>query len=458
MPTGLPITIEDCQNLAISRKGECLSTTYKNAKTKMRWRCAFGHEFETTWDSVQSGKWCSQCSASRGERLVRIHFEQLFDQPFPKAHPNWLRRSRKGRALELDGYCESLGIAFEHNGQHHYKAARYNGSRVPTNYKRQRLNDSLRRRRCKANDVVLIEVPQVGVYVSHKDLKKFIVDACKEAGRPVPRKNRSKDIDLSEAYGSSELEERLNHLREAAAANGGELLSTVHVSVFEDLQWRCGDCGEVFEMSANNVLHQKSWCTSCSLKKRGLEARHGIDKMQNIAKSRGGKCLSKTYVGVFEKLEWQCEQGHQWETTPHVIIRGHWCHECAEISRRETATNRIIEERKATASELNCEYLGGDDKLDHKAKSRWRCKACSYEFEDTPNQMRTRIRKGIYDFCLYCRTLQLADDLNHKLISDEYKGSFVKLRWQCLDTGEVVERTPATMRQKLKKLSRKANV
>ncbi|MGI9458607.1 MAG: hypothetical protein ACR2NF_01285 [Pirellulales bacterium] len=390
--------------------------------------------------------------------MVRIHFEQLFDQPFPKAHPNWLRRSKKGRALELDGYCESLGIAFEHNGQHHYKAARYNGSRVPTNYKRQRMNDSLRRRRCKANDVVLIEVPQVGVYVSHKDLKKFIIDACKEVGRPVPRKNSSKDIDLSEAYGSSELEERLNHLREAAKANGGELLSTVHVNVFEDLQWRCGDCGDVFEMSANNVLHQKSWCTSCSLKKRGLKRRHGIDKMHDLARSRGGRCLSETYTGVFDKLQWQCEHGHKWETTPQSVIQGKWCHVCAESSRRKTATKRIIAERQATASELNCEYLGGDEQHGHKSKSRWRCKACSYEFEDTPNQMRTRIRKGIYDFCLYCRTLQLADDLNHKLISDKYKGSFVKLRWQCLDTGEVVERTPATMRQKLKKLSRKANV
>ena len=458
MPTGTPITMEDCQKLACSRKGECLSTTYKNAKTKMRWRCAFGHEFETTWDSVHSGGWCSPCSTSRGERLVRIHFEQLFDKPFPKDHPNWLRRSNKRRGLELDGYCESLNIAFEHNGQHHYKAAQYNKSRTLTDYKRQRKNDLFRRRRCKANKVVLIEVPQVGVYVQHKDIKKFIIDACKKAGHPVPRKNQSKEIDLSEAYGSSELEERLDKLREVAKGNGGELLSTVHVSVFENLQWRCGDCGEVFEMSANNVLHQKSWCNTCSRKSGGLKRRIGIDKMQKLASEKGGECLSKKYTGVFEKLRWRCKHGHTWEATAHSINHGRWCHICAEEQRRDTTRNRIIEERKVTASELNCEYVNEDETLGHKAKSRWRCKACSYEFEDTPNQMRTRIRKGNFDFCLYCRTLQLAEDLNHKLISEEYKGSFVKLQWQCLDTGEVVERAPATMRQKLKKLSREVNV
>lgn len=38
--------------------GECLSTAYVNKHTKQRWRCAEGHEWETTPDSVKGGSWC----------------------------------------------------------------------------------------------------------------------------------------------------------------------------------------------------------------------------------------------------------------------------------------------------------------------------------------------------------------------------------------------------------------
>lgn len=53
--------LQDMQELARSRGGECLSTEYKDIKTKMRWRCAFGHEWEATPRLHLASHWCPEC-------------------------------------------------------------------------------------------------------------------------------------------------------------------------------------------------------------------------------------------------------------------------------------------------------------------------------------------------------------------------------------------------------------
>ena len=42
-----------------------------------------------------------------------------------------------------------------------------------------------------------------------------------------------------------------------------------------------------------------------------------IEEMHEIARSRGGTCLSETYVS--SKLRWRCAQGHEWEATPNNV-------------------------------------------------------------------------------------------------------------------------------------------
>jgi hypothetical protein len=54
-------TIEEFKTIARERGGECLSSQYMSAKTKMLWRCEKGHTWLATADSVKRGKWCSVC-------------------------------------------------------------------------------------------------------------------------------------------------------------------------------------------------------------------------------------------------------------------------------------------------------------------------------------------------------------------------------------------------------------
>lgn len=53
--------LQEMHALAKSRGGECLSTEYKDIKTKMKWKCAFGHTWEATPRLHLTGHWCPQC-------------------------------------------------------------------------------------------------------------------------------------------------------------------------------------------------------------------------------------------------------------------------------------------------------------------------------------------------------------------------------------------------------------
>tara|TARA_B110000285_G_C14771087_1_gene444033 strand:- start:290 stop:622 length:333 start_codon:yes stop_codon:yes gene_type:complete len=48
---------------------------------------------------------------------------------------------------------------------------------------------------------------------------------------------------------------------------------------------------------------QKSWCSVCSRNKKG-----SIEEMDQIAKKRKGKCISRKYVNRSTKLELECKK------------------------------------------------------------------------------------------------------------------------------------------------------
>lgn len=54
-------TLEDMQKLAKARGGQCLSTEYVDIKSKLKWKCGFGHEFEAIPRPLLAGHWCPEC-------------------------------------------------------------------------------------------------------------------------------------------------------------------------------------------------------------------------------------------------------------------------------------------------------------------------------------------------------------------------------------------------------------
>ena len=57
--------------------------------------------------------------------------------------------------------------------------------------------------------------------------------------------------------------------------------------------------------------------------------------LTEIAKGKGGKCLSKNYKNARTHLKWRCAEGHEWKATAdYVKNQGYWCGICDRENRR----------------------------------------------------------------------------------------------------------------------------
>ena len=106
-----------------------------------------------------------------------------------------------------------------------------------------------------------------------------------------------------------------------AIQRGGRCLSKRYVNNETHLTWVCAK-GHTWRAKPANV-QTGTWCPFC------VGQHQTIQDMRRLAESRGGKCLSKSYVRQNSKLLWQCKDGHQWKAVPNSIKNGNWCPKCS---------------------------------------------------------------------------------------------------------------------------------
>ncbi|MDD5503661.1 MAG: hypothetical protein PHH26_09460, partial [Candidatus Thermoplasmatota archaeon] len=71
------------------------------------------------------------------------------------------------------------------------------------------------------------------------------------------------------------------------------------------------------------------WCPKCGFKKRADKRRSTIEEMKELAKTKGGTCISTEYINNHTKMKWKCVKNHIWEAQPSSIKSGTWCPICA---------------------------------------------------------------------------------------------------------------------------------
>lgn len=373
------LTIEDMQETARLQGGQCLSEHYSNADQKVHWRCAAGHEWWAVPYHVRAGHWCPICSAGKSERICKNIFEQMFGRAFPKAKPTWLKGA-KGRTMELDGYCEELAIAFEYHGIQHYEAVDF-FHRGEKSLEKRRHDDAHKERICSEHDVYLFVVPHT---VPMADVPNFVFRKAKEMGLSYPMKSPD-EIKVADNV----LPEMIAAMKEMAKKRGGECLSTNYVNNNTKLRWRCGD-GHEWE-AVPGSLQQGSWCPSCAGR---LPAEEAINSLHAIASSKGGACLSDVYVSAKDKLEWRCAKGHQWKAPPDAIRSGRWCPKCANDIRGPKRKGIEVCQQAAIKKGgicLSTTYVSTDKKL------RWQC-AVGHEWQAIPDSV---VRLGTW--CPKCK-------------------------------------------------------
>ena len=170
---------------------------------------------------------------------------------------------------------------------------------------------------------------------------------CRVAKEPNPV---LKDVSARE-------QSMLDRLHGHAAALGGKCLAVGYTNNKTKVPWQCQH-GHTWDARPSDVLRKKSWCPECARNRRRIP----LQRLQDHAKTRGGRCLSTSkYNRSITKVLWQCKLGHNWKATPNrVLSKGTWCPTCSRKGR--TYKRRSLK-----------------DLQEHAASSGGRCLATAYE-------------------------------------------------------------------------------
>ena len=194
----------------------------------------------------------------------------------------------------------------------------------------------------------------------------------------------------------------IDEMQALAAAKGGSCLSRTYIDAHTHLQWQCA-VGHIWQAKPATVTI--SWCPTCGFDRKRL----GIEKMHELARQRGGHCLSEVYKNVATCLTWQCAEGHTWQAKPLHVQRGHWCHAC------------YLDKVRAGISEMQeiAQMRGGlclsDTYINLKSPLNWQCIE-GHIWEAKPEH----IRNG--SWCPECR--RIGRDLKKKLDARRKKKRF----------------------------------
>lgn len=408
---------DDLKVAAASRGGEWLGVTYQGMQIKTLWKCANGHEWKTTPAIIlTAGAWCPQCSTGLGERLVRSAFEQICGVTFPKFRPAWLRND-DGWMMEFDGFNESLGLAFEHQGRQHYELNYFTKS-VSSLAKRIK-DDSRKRRLAKLENVRLVEVPEVGAVLKLVDLEQFIRLAVSTLAPDVAQS--SAHVDYLPAYLANGAGEMLERMKKLAESNGGECIATAYKGSRSHHEFRCA-AGHVWGAASGTIFSGK-WCPFCSAARKASKARLPIEELRAFALSKGGRLISEVYRAQKEKQEWECARGHRWFAKYNSIKAGKWCPTCAKwtlAEMEELAKSRggkvISREYKAVAIHLEWECSKGHRwlaKPNNVLNGNW-CPHCARNRKLDIEDMKT-----------------LAASKGGTCLSKDYINAKTKMDWMC---------------------------
>ena len=183
-----------------------------------------------------------------------------------------------------------------------------------------------------------------------------------------------------------------------------------------------GNLKIMIDIKKRKNIQKGSWSPQCFYDRK----RTALEKMQKIAESKGGKCLSKDYINFRSILEFECEKGHRWEASPDNILRGSWCSEC----RHNKIQKSKIEEMQKLANLKGGKCLS-EKYINCKSKIEWECKE-GHRWEASPDNIQHR------SWCPECKRgkkfeeiQKIAESKGGKCLSKDYINFRSILEFEC---------------------------
>lgn len=271
------LTIEEVKEYAKHRGGKYLSDVYVNNFSKLKWECEKKHTWKAPLNRLKTKKsWCPKCA----REAKRLTIEEM-------------KKIAKSRDVE-----------------------------------------------CLSN-----------VYIVNGNLK-WKCNVCGSMWEATPCDTKwGKWCPKCAECKKHTIEE----MKEIALKRDGKCLSKIYKNANSRLKWKCNVCNKIWYASPNNVI-KGTWCPRCTKHEKLT-----IEEMKKLAKSKDGECLSDIYVNIDTDLLWKCNKcGEIWSACPDNIKQGTWCPKCAGTKKK--SLEEIQELAKIRGGKcLSKEYLGSDE-------------------------------------------------------------------------------------------------
>ena len=338
----------------VKKGGKCLSEEYINNHTKLKFQCGEGHIWESsTSNIILNGCWCSKC---KREEKQEYYFNRLKKVVAEKG----------GKCLSNNYVNNYTKLKFQCNKGHIWEATSINiinlGHWCRICYfdrQKNNINDIIKFVEGKGGKLLSKE------YINCRTKLKFQCDKG-HIWKTRPGNVVNDGTWCPDCYFNSQ-KNNINDVIKLVEQKGGKLLSKKYKNDKQKLEIECSK-GHIWEVSYSK-LKNGHWCSICSGLNRRLtyeERLKGFNFILNIAKEKGGKCLSKIkdYKNITSKLKFECIKGHEWEAISSRIKYNHWCLICG-IERQRNSINDVIKLVEQKGGELlSKEYKNNKQKLE----------------------------------------------------------------------------------------------
>ncbi len=416
---------EKLRATAKEKGGECLSDEFVNSKTKLQFKCAKGHVWETTPETILNGCWCELCYKNQLTERILEDLRTIVKE--------------KGGVI-LSEYTTSRDkMEFQCSKGHRWFQLQYNinqGKWCPECSKEEWPIKHL--------EVLSAAAKERGgeclskEYFDDKIKIEFRCDKghvflltggamlrgqwCQQCSFKALADSRRHSIEIYRAL---------------AQARGGKLLSEVYINKETKLLWECKN-GHRWEATPGLVKNSESWCGICAYKETAEKLRGNIETYRKIAIERGGKLLSDVYINSHTPVLWECKEGHQWKANPDSVKNMKtWCPVCHYKGLAEKLKDDIEIYRKI-AIERGGKLLS-EEYISSRTQMLWECKE-GHQWKAAGGRIKTR-----KSWCPVCQYKGMAekfkDDIEiyrkiaiergGKLLSEEYINSSSHLLWEC---------------------------
>jgi hypothetical protein len=476
----MALTLEEMQNIAIERKGKCLSKKYENSQAPLLWECSEGHQWENRPQKIKSGQWCPYCaekapiSLETLKKLAEYKGGKLLSTEYINSRTHLIWECAEGHQWATtariiknsNGWCPYCSKRAKNTFDTLNDIAQERGGTLLS--KEIRNNKFKLKWQCKFNHQWMMSPNAVSrgqwCPICTQGIGERIVRTFLEAYFEKPfekaypdflktEKNSFLELDgfnkeLNIAFehqgmqhykrqnrfqpNEGDFENQLQRDKEKfqkCIDNNVNLIKVPEIPALTPLD-------EVKEQILNQLVsfgyipdYQRANSVNLNIVYSTNQTTEFYNRLKTLVENKSGKLLSNNYLGTSHKLEFQCENNHRWKTKPNMIFSGRWCPECAGNIKYTIKDIQKIAESKGGIC-LSTEYKNAKYKLD------WECTKGHRWSIALSNVVNAN------SWCPYCREnekkqkfieelYELANQHDGKCLNLKYINSRTKYDWEC---------------------------